>query len=347
MKITIHSKEEHIMKETALTVQDQVKQIYTIGDLEKIGTMIAKSNLFGVKTPEQAIALCLIADAEGQHPALAATEYHIIQGQPSLKAKTLLSRFQATGGKIEWIETTDERAEAKFSHPSGGTLTVDWDMARAEQAGLTGNPTWKKYPRAMLRARVISEGVPAIAPGTARFYTSEEVQDFDERPAKNVQVAPAGTKTTGPTEEVIPDAVLPPKKTAAQKKKEAAAAKKVADTAASAEASKKVAESKLVAGAPTNGTTVPVKTAIEILEALEVEELTGTKINAATMKKIEAALETKFALESEELENWSKADKPDWTESTRVNLLEVFRLLKNEIVTVEDFRVVLKARIEF
>jgi hypothetical protein len=49
----------------------------------------------------------------------------------------------------------------------------------AERAGLTKNPTWKQYPRQMLRARVISEGVRAVFPGVAvGLYTSEEVQDM-------------------------------------------------------------------------------------------------------------------------------------------------------------------------
>ena len=39
-------------------------------DVEKMGSAIAKSNLFGVKTPEQAVALMLIAQAEGLHLSL-------------------------------------------------------------------------------------------------------------------------------------------------------------------------------------------------------------------------------------------------------------------------------------
>ena len=48
----------------------------------------------------------------------------------------------------------------------------------AQRAGLASRDTWKSYPRAMLRARVISEGVRTSFPGVAiGVYTPEELQD--------------------------------------------------------------------------------------------------------------------------------------------------------------------------
>jgi len=53
-------------------------------------------------------------------------------------------------------------------------------MKRAKQAGLGGKDNWSKYPRQMLRARVLSEGIRATFPGcNTGFYTPEEVQDFE------------------------------------------------------------------------------------------------------------------------------------------------------------------------
>jgi len=58
-------------------------------------------------------------------------------------------------------------------------------MDRAKAAGLTGKQTWKQYPRAMLRSRVISEGIRTVYPGVAvGIYTPEEVGDFDAAPVK-------------------------------------------------------------------------------------------------------------------------------------------------------------------
>jgi len=156
-----------------------------VQDLERMAAAVAKSGLFGIKTPDQAMALMLVAQAEGLHPATAARDYHIIQGRPTLKADAMLARYLQSGGKVEWHEHTDTKVSATFTHPQGGSLKIDWDMARAKQAGLT-NPNWAKYPRQMLRARVISEGVRATNPGVAvGVYTPEEVQDFE--PAKKTR----------------------------------------------------------------------------------------------------------------------------------------------------------------
>jgi hypothetical protein len=92
----------------------------------------------------------------------------------------MLARYLNSGGKVEWHEHTDSKVAATFSHPQGGTLKIDWDMERAKKAGLGGKDNWTKYPRQMLRARVISEGVRATNPAVAvGVYTVEETQDFE------------------------------------------------------------------------------------------------------------------------------------------------------------------------
>jgi hypothetical protein len=140
---------------------------------------VVKSGLFGMKTVEQATALMLIAQAEGYHPALAARDYHIIQGRPTLKAETMMARFQQQGGKVEWKTLTDTEVTAVFSHPSGGSASITWTFEQAKKAGLTNKDNWKNYPRAMLRARVVSEGIRTVFPGVVLgVYTPEEVQDI-------------------------------------------------------------------------------------------------------------------------------------------------------------------------
>jgi hypothetical protein len=140
---------------------------------------IVRSGLFGMRKIEEAVALMIVAQAEHRHPGTVASEYHIIQGRPALKADAILARFQSAGGKVEWHDYTDECVTGTFSHPAGGSLKVDWDMARAKAAGLGGKDNWKKYPRQMLRARVISDGVRGVYPAVLQgFYTPEEVQDF-------------------------------------------------------------------------------------------------------------------------------------------------------------------------
>ena len=162
-----------------------------LAEIEKAAQYMAKSGLFGVKDPVQAVALMLLAQAEGTHPARAVQEYHIIGGRPALRADAMLARFLAAGGRVEWHALTDERAEATFSHPQGGTVRLAWTLEDAKRAGLLDkrDSGWHKYPRAMLRARLISEGVRTVFPGVATgVYTPEEVMDLPE-PAQVVSPA--------------------------------------------------------------------------------------------------------------------------------------------------------------
>jgi hypothetical protein len=160
-----------------------MSQLITVDQIQTMANAVVKSQLFGMKTVEQATALMLIAQAEGYHPALAARDYHIIQGRPTLKAETMMARFQQQGGRVEWKTLTDEEVTATFSHPSGGSATITWTFEQARKAGLTGKDNWKNYPRAMLRARVVSEGIRTVFPGVVLgVYTPEEVQDIPTHP---------------------------------------------------------------------------------------------------------------------------------------------------------------------
>lgn len=176
--------------------------IVPFDELQRMGMAIAKSALFGLKTPEQAIALMLVAQAEGRHPALAARDYHIIQGIPAKKTEAMHRDFLAAGGKIEWHSLTDKIADATFSHAQGGSARIVWTMDTAATAGLSGKDNWKKHPRQMLRCRVLSEGVRTVYPAaTSGMYVPEEVADFakdvtpEEAAADAVDtVASKGTK---------------------------------------------------------------------------------------------------------------------------------------------------------
>ncbi len=154
--------------------------VMPIKDIETIGSYIAKSKLFGIKTADEAIALCLIAQAEGKHPATAAQEYNIILGKPALKADAMMAMFQQAGGKVNWINYTDKEVTGEFSHAQGGSVKITWNIEMATKLGFHTKDNWKKFPRAMMRARCISEGVRTVYPGIAvGIYTPEEVQDFD------------------------------------------------------------------------------------------------------------------------------------------------------------------------
>ena len=197
------------MATTSKAIEGEIVETKTlavpVADIRMMAEAVAKSKLFGMKTVDEAMALMLIAHAEGLHPAIAARDYHIIQGRPAKSSEAMLRSFLALGGKVEWHALTDEKAEATFSHPQGGTVRIGWDIARAKKAGLLdkNGSMFLKYPRPMLRARVVSEGVRTVHPGaTSGMYTPEEVRDFDE--PKGPKLQPAEPEPESQKQETAP-----------------------------------------------------------------------------------------------------------------------------------------------
>ena len=161
---------------TALVPMDQ---------MQAIAKSLVASKMFGFKTEAEAMSIMLIAQAEGRSPALAARDYHVIQGRPALKAEALLARFQQEGGVVEWEVYTDAKVSGWFSHPKAcpKPVLIEWTFDMAKRIGLANKDNWRNYPRAMLRSRVVGEGVRATYPGVAvGLYTVDEaIDDVQEK----------------------------------------------------------------------------------------------------------------------------------------------------------------------
>ncbi len=182
-----------------------------LSDMQQMAKIGVESNFFGIKKPTEAMALMLIAQAEGKHPATVFSQYHVIQGRPALKADAMLARFQQAGGSVQWTERTDKACAATFAHPQGGKCDIRWTLDDAKRAGLlSGKSNWNQYPRQMLSARVVSEGVRAVFPGVlGGFYTPEEVGQFESVAAAPVTYARPEPQTPVLTDEAEVIDVVP------------------------------------------------------------------------------------------------------------------------------------------
>lgn len=171
-----------------------------IGAVEKMGTWIHLSGMFGTKSTAQG---CVIA-MECYINNIPVMEYQrrngLMMGRPYVPYDATAAAFEESGGKIKLIARTADLAKAEFTW--NGILHVmefSWEDAKKEPVVYEGkesdvvdsllagkSPKLKsKYatPRSratMLWARLISDSVKAIAPkcnfGT---YSLEEVEDFD------------------------------------------------------------------------------------------------------------------------------------------------------------------------
>lgn len=177
-------------------------------DLTRMAAAIYKSGMFGLKTPEAATGLFLLAQAEGVHPMMGLRRYHILSdGRASMRSDAMLADFRTkAGGRVKWIRCDHEEARAIFT-VDGNSLEISYNISEARAAGyIRAGSGWTKDPGAMLRARLISRGVRMMAPEVVTgMYTPEEVADFEPQP----QSAPIALSPAPSREAVAPILATP------------------------------------------------------------------------------------------------------------------------------------------
>ena len=189
--------------------------------IEKLGTMFAKSGMFGCDRLEQGMILAWTCLAERKTPLEVKRRHHLHNGELSTRADAMLADFRTIKkGTHKVLARNADRATVELTL-EGQTLTFEftWEEALKEPF-IYGkeNKIKKNYatPRArmqMLWARVISDGVRTMAPEiVSGTYTPEELDDdAPERPAAELlpsQPAPQEPKPAKVTnvETVAPQA---------------------------------------------------------------------------------------------------------------------------------------------
>ena len=163
-------------------------EVVPFTELDGLSAKLAVSGLFAGKTKEQIFSLLMLAHAEGVHPMTAMRDFDIIQGRPAKKAEAMHRSFLAAGGSVVWNKLDDTVADGTFAHPQGGSARIVWDMERVKKAEIKNEAMYKKYPRAMLRSRCISEGVRTVYPAaTSGLYEPGEVKGMEPQPEKVVE----------------------------------------------------------------------------------------------------------------------------------------------------------------
>jgi len=160
-----------------------------IAAINALGEVLAKSRIFGCESIEQGKVMAWECLARRTPPLQLKETYHLIntsQGAAlTMRADAMLAGFVNIGGRHRIIQRDGERAAVELTH-AGQTCMFECTLADAREAGLTEGKKGEKEnwssPRQrmqMLWARVISDGVRAMAPQVcAGKYTPE---DFGQR----------------------------------------------------------------------------------------------------------------------------------------------------------------------
>jgi len=175
-------------------MSEQIETYSKINDLQGIramGDAIAKSGMFGCEKTEQGIVLALQCIAENKPPLEMAKHYHLVKGKLTKRADAALAEFLSIGGKFIFADLKDPTSQrAKVTYGEYKDFAVEYTIEDAKSQGLLdgSNPNWKTRPAAMMRARLVTETLRAVAPQViAGFYEPDEVTEFVEREKRQIE----------------------------------------------------------------------------------------------------------------------------------------------------------------
>lgn len=147
--------------------------------------MLYESGFFtDVRSAAQAGVKILAGQERGFTPFVSMTGFHIIQGKPTLSANLIASAVKKSEKYDYRIKTLkDHICEIEFFEDHGSIGVSIFTIDDAKRAGVKN---LQKFPRNMLFARAISNGVRWFCPDTfdTPVYTPEELG------AKEDEVAP-------------------------------------------------------------------------------------------------------------------------------------------------------------
>lgn len=164
-----------------MTTEIKKAEILPLSEITTIGKVFAESGLFAdVKNAAQAAVRIMAGQEIGIPPFAALSGIHIIQGKPTIGAGLMASRVKGSG-KYDYKvkEHTDKICSIDFYQGSEmiGTSTFTIDDAKK-----AGTKNLDKYPKNMLFARALSNGVKFYTPDifAGPVYVPEEMVQVTE-----------------------------------------------------------------------------------------------------------------------------------------------------------------------
>lgn len=204
---------------TSLVLPDRQRSVALYGNItdplafiNSLGDDFLASGMFGCANKQQGRVLAMAVVAENKSPIELARVYHIMDGKLSMRSDAMLAEFRARGGKHRQIQRDADAAEIELSMDGEAQrYRLTWIEAQQEpyvwgKSDAKGNRAIKynwSTPRSrmqMLWARVVSDGVRAMAPEVvAGYYTPEEIDDSEghDEPAKRASRRAPVASTNG------------------------------------------------------------------------------------------------------------------------------------------------------
>lgn len=145
----------------------------------RVAKMFLESGYFQNEKSLAQVAVKIVAGAEfGLAPFAAMQSVNFITGRPVVAAATQGSQAKKKGYSWQVKEHNEKICILHFYRGAEYLGESSFSMDDAKKAGLAGKDNWMKWPRNMLFARAMSNGIKWFAPDTfgCAVYDPEELQ---------------------------------------------------------------------------------------------------------------------------------------------------------------------------
>lgn len=182
-------------------------------DPMQLGEVFAKSGWFKDSTdPAKAVVKIIAGREMGIGPMASMQGIHIIEGKPTLSANLLAAQVKRHPA-YDYIprEVTNQGARIEFFQNGEPIGKSEFTMADAQKAGIANKQNFKRYPKAMMFARALSQGVrwfcPDVTAGSPAYVPEELGAEVDEggEPLPSPELTASEDPVESPTAEVVAD----------------------------------------------------------------------------------------------------------------------------------------------
>jgi hypothetical protein len=131
--------------------------------------------------PEAMLNIMMTAKDLGISPLKALNGgFYLVNGKISMSTALMADRIRKEGHSIKIPEWTSEKCVIIGQRKDNGdSVKFEFTMQDAQTAGLTGSPTWKKFPKQMLYNRAMSTLARTLFPDVVgNCYSEDEKHDI-------------------------------------------------------------------------------------------------------------------------------------------------------------------------
>lgn len=155
--------------------------------LKSLAKIAFESKQYANLTETSLLNLMLSAQDLGISPMKAINgSFYIVNGKVCMSTALMADRIRKAGHSIKVVEMTKEKCViVAVRKDNQDSIKCDYTWDEAQAAGLTGSPTWKKFPKIMLYNRCMSMVARILFPDVVgNSYSEEERFDIANIPSE-------------------------------------------------------------------------------------------------------------------------------------------------------------------